>query len=314
MTWQEIKDEFNIKKQADELGVSIWQAPSFLFILMGLIIIAAMTAVYFISRNYDAPEVIILSESSVVAILFTIGNFIINDIERIARANKMKTEFVSIASHQLKTPLTEINWEVELLMSKCSVGLDQKQCELIEGVANATRKMTRLVNDLLDVARIDQGRLSLEREPMSLEKVLTEVVQGNQVIAKTNRVLLEYTPNETFPMVIGDKRKLAVVFDNLISNAIKYITNGGKVSVRAEQANKAIVVTISDNGVGIPQREHDKIFQKFYRIENAAKNQTEGTGLGLFISKNIIEQSGGSIWFESQEGKGTTFWVSLPIA
>ena len=114
---QKIINEFNLKKQADDLGIKVWQTPSFLFIVMGVIIVAAMTGVYVISKHYDSIEVLVLSESIVVALLFTIGNFIIKSVEEVAKSNKMKSEFVSIASHQLKTPISEMKWEIELLLS-----------------------------------------------------------------------------------------------------------------------------------------------------------------------------------------------------
>lgn len=312
--WKRVKHDFDIKRQADELGVKVWQAPSFLFIVMGLVIIAAITGVYFIAKNYDSPEVIVFGEVAVVTVLFTIGNFMIRDIEEMAKANKMKTEFVSIASHQLKTPLTEISWELELLTSKFSEGLSPKQNELILGVGKAAKKMTRLVNDLLDVARIDQGRLSLEKEPVDLKEIIDEAIKGNEFLAKVSGVKIEYCAEENLPMVLGDKRKFGVVFDNLISNAIKYIVDGGVVMISVKKDGDGVVVAVKDDGVGIPEKEHDKIFVKFYRAENTSKNQTEGTGLGLFITKNIVEQSGGTIWFESKEEEGTTFWVSLPNA
>lgn len=307
-------DDFNIKKEADELGVSVWQAPSFLFIVMGLVIITAMTGVYYVAQLYDSPEVLIISESLVSIVLFVIGNFIIRSVSEIARANKIKTEFISIASHQLKTPLSEINWEIELLVSKFSNGLDEKQRCIINEIGKSNRKMIRLVNDLLDVARIDQGRLALNSEKVDLCETAQEVIKNNQVLAQANKVTLALKQEKCVPAIVGDKRKLAVVLDNLVSNAIKYMEDGGQVEVAVAESDGKVKVSVTDNGVGIPKNQQDKIFQKFFRIENATKNQTEGTGLGLYIAKNIIEQSGGKVWFESEENKGSTFYFTLPAA
>jgi len=309
-----IFDGFNLKKEANELGVSVWQTPSFLFIIMGMIIIVAMTGIYFIAQNYDSPELLIASESVVVMILFVIGNFIIKSIEEIARANKVKTEFVSIASHQLKTPLSEISWEVELFISKFSAGLDEKQLGIIKEIGKSNGKMIRLVNDLLDVARIDQGRLALNAEPMDLCAVARDVIEGSKVIAQASNVKLSIKTGKHIPMVIGDKRKMWIVLDNLISNGIKYIEKGGKVDVIVSREGENVKVQITDTGVGISSNQRDMIFQKFFRIESATKNQTEGTGLGLYIAKNIIEQSKGTIWFTSKENEGSTFFFTLPIA
>lgn len=312
--WQRLADEFNIKKQADELGVKIWQAPSFLFIMMGIIIIFAMTVVYYITKYYDSPEAVIFGESSVVAVLFTIGNFIIKSIEEMARANKAKTEFVSIASHQLKTPLSEINWEIELLLSKNREGLSAKQVEIVDNIAHSNEKMMRLVNDLLDVARIDQGRLALVNEQISFGKIVDNVVLSNVILAESRNVKLSVEIDKDLPKIIADKRRIGVVLDNLISNGIKYTKEYGKVEVTARRGAENVLVCVKDNGVGIPKSQQGNVYQKFFRSDNAIKNQTDGTGLGLYIAKNIIEQSGGKIWFESEENKGTSFWFSLPVA
>lgn len=306
-------DQFNIKKEAEDLGVSFWQSPSFLFILMGFIIIVVMTSVYYISKNYDSPELLIVVESLVVIVLFTIGNFIIKSVEEVAQANKMKTEFVSIASHQLKTPLSEINWEVELIMSKFQKGLNEKQKTIISEIGKSNKKMVRLVNDLLDVARIDQGRLALNSEPIDIMMLIQDVLKNNKIFADANHVNLKLKAAKNIPEIIGDKRRIWVVLDNLISNGIKYIEKKGKVEIAVSTKGSFVKVVVSDNGVGIAKNQQDKIFQKFFRVDNITKSQTEGTGLGLYIAKNIVEQSGGSIEFESRENEGTTFSFWLPV-
>lgn len=313
INWSKILDDFNIKKQADELGVSIWQAPSFLFMLMGLIIMIAMTAVYGVSRIYDSPELVVLSETLVVTILFTIGNVIIKSVEEMARANKMKSEFVSVASHQLKTPLSEMSWELELLLAKHQIGLNEKQLELINRLSVSASRMTKLVGDLLDVARIEQGKFVLLKEEFDLEEVIREAIKDDQVYARACGVEIEFKTRGRVPAVVGDKRKIGVVVDNLVSNAVKYIEKRGNVEIILTADKKSVAVSIKDNGVGIPKSQQEKIFQKFFRSDNVVKYQTEGTGLGLYIAKNIIEQSGGKIWFRSAEGEGTTFSFSLPI-
>lgn len=309
-----IRYEFDLKKQADDLGVSVWQTPSFLFIVMGAVIVMAMTGVYFISKNYDSPEVLIISESMVVAILFTIGNFIIRGVDQVARANKMKTEFVSIASHQLKTPITEISWQIELLTSKFSTGLSEKQSELIAQVAHSSQKMKRLIGDLLDVARIDQGQLAFDSELIDLCGIVREAVANQQAFADSSLIKLELTCPVKSAKIFIDKRRMAVVLDNLLSNAIKYNNIDGVVQVILEKRDNEIQVCIRDNGVGIPATQMGNIFQKFYRSDNSAKNNTDGTGLGLYIAKNIIEQSGGELWFHSIENVGSEFYFTLPIA
>ncbi len=308
-----ITDDFNIKKQANELGVNVWQAPSVLFILMGIVVISAMSAIYFVSRNSYSAEILIFSEVAVVLVLLTIGSFIIKSIEEVARANKMKSEFISITSHQLKTPLTEVNWEIEFLLSRYGKLLNQEQKDIIKTITNSNTKIIKLVNDLLDVVRIEQGKFVLTKEKMNIVKAIEEVIEENEFFAKSSNIEIKFVKADFVPEIIADRRRIKVVIDNFISNAIKYIKNKGSVEVSVDEKNGEVIVCVKDNGIGIPRSQHSIIFQKFFRSDNAAKYQTGGTGLGLYISKNIIDQSGGKIWFKSNEGEGSDFYFSLPI-
>lgn len=226
-----LNSEFNLRKQAEDLNISIWQTPSFLFIVMGFVIMVAMAGVYFISNNYNSPDVLVISESLVVAILFTIGNFIIRSVDQVARANKMKTEFISIASHQLKTPIAEINWQIELLLSKFPGGLSEKQQLLIGQIAHSSQKMARLVGDLLDVARIDQGKLALTNEEVDLCSIINDAVINQRPFSITAGVQLKSSCQLKPVKVLVDKKRIAVVLDNLLSNAIKYTPKEGIIEV-----------------------------------------------------------------------------------
>jgi signal transduction histidine kinase len=310
---ENILDEFNLKKQADELGIKFWQTPSFLFIIMGFVITATIGGVYVVSTSYNSPEAVIFMELMLVALLLIIGNSIIKTVEEVAKSNKMKSEFVSIASHQLKTPISEMKWQLELLLSKFSEGLSPKQLEIFKEVEHSGEKMGRLINDLLDVARIDQGQLALSKEKMNFCEMVENAIDAQQSFAKGLNVDLKMLCNFKILEVYVDKRRISVVLDNLISNAIKYIDNNGKVEVIIENIDGFAQFCIRDNGVGIPASDQNNIFQKFFRSNNSIKNQTDGTGLGLYIAKNIVEQSGGKLWFKSIENVGSEFYFSLPL-
>ncbi len=304
-------NDLNLKKQAEELGVKIWYTPSFLFLMMGAIIIIAMTATYFISKNYDSPEILVMAECTVVAVIFIIGNSIIHEVEQIARLNKMKSEFVSIASHQLRTPLSAIRWETEILLSKFASGLNEKQKEAIENISQSGHQMARLVNDLLDVARIDQGQLVLKREKIDLTAITQEVIRDILPLAQAGKVSIIF--DEKNPAwVVGDADKLKLAIENLLSNAIKYTLGKGIVEIGFLKKDRFYNFSIKDNGAGIPAGQQKKIFEKFFRSDNVLKNNTTGTGLGLYITKNIVEQSGGKVWFQSEENKGSVFNFSIP--
>lgn len=304
---------FNLKQEAEDLGVSIWQTPSLLFLFMGVFIILLMVVVFYISKFYDSPEVLIACECGVVVVIFSIGNIIIRSIENIARSNKMKSEFVTIASHQLKTPLSQMNWELELLLSKNKAGLNNKQLEIAKNIRKSQDAMARLVNDLLDVARIDQGKLALIKEEVDLGEIIDSVVADNNILAKASNVKINVKKPEKLSKIIGDKKRIAVVLDNLVSNAVKYISKRGSVEIGVDEEDGKINIYVQDDGVGIPRNQQNKVFQKFFRSNNAVRYQTEGTGLGLYISKNIVEQLGGKMWFKSVEGRGSDFWFYLPI-
>lgn len=313
LIWK-IADGFNLKKQARDLDVKVWQTPSFMFLLMGIIIILTMTIVYFVSRRYNDPQVLIIAEVLVVVVLLTIGNSIIQNIEQMAKINKMKSEFISVASHQLKTPLSQISWEVELMISKNKEGLNEKQLSLIGNIEKANNELKRLVNDLLDVSRIDQGRLVLVKEKFNVAHAIKKAIEEHKFLAKTKGASIDVKIDNFGIEIFGDRRRIGVAINNLISNSIKYIGKNGKIEIGTVKDEEKLLAWVKDNGVGIPEEEHRKIFQKFFRSDNAAKYETDGTGLGLYIAKNIIEQSGGKIWFESKEGKGTTFYFTLPLS
>jgi len=308
-----IINDLNFRRQAKELGISVWKTPSFLFLLMGIIIIVAMTGFYYISNFYNSPEVLVISESVVIITIFSIGNSVISEVERIARLNKMKSEFVSVASHQLRTPLSAIRWETELLLSKFGKGLSEKQKNGIEAVNLLANRMTRLVSDLLDVARIDQGRLILKKSCFNIELVVQENVKEFMPLAKAKNINLIFKNNADPIFIVGDAEKLELAIENIISNAIKYTLGRGKVEISIHKRNGFVVFTCKDNGVGIPEEQHIHVFSKFFRSDNVVKYQTEGTGLGLYIAKNVVEQSGGKIWFQSIEGVGSIFSFFLPL-
>jgi len=308
-----IINDLNIKKQAEELGVSVWQAPSFLFMLMGLITLVAMTATFYISKNYDDPSILVIAECVVVAVIFSIGNSVIQEIEQMARVNKMKTEFVFVASHQLRTPLSAILWEIELLIKKRKEGLSEKQLESLNSISLLSGRMARLVSDLLDVARIDQGKLMLRHDKIDLFAVVDEVIETLDPLVQAKNLQVVFKKCRHECLLSGDAEKLRLAVENLISNAVKYTNNKGKIEIKIEKDGQDLIFSIQDNGVGIPASQQKMVFNKFFRSDNVIRYQTEGTGLGLYIAKNIVEQSGGKIWFQSEEGSGTTFSFSLPI-
>lgn len=310
----QIINDFNLKKQAEDLGIKIWQTPGFLFIIMGFVAMIIMASTYVISLYYDNPQVLIASECVVVSVIFIVGTSVSRFIGRMADLNRMKSEFVAVASHQLRTPISAIRWEIELLLTKLNKSLSAQQIEKLENIAALSHRMTRLVNDLLDVARIDQNKLILRKQNLDLAKLTQAMLKESVAVYEVRQIAVDLDVENNLPAVIGDSEKIKLVLDNLINNAFKYTISGGKIHIGLFKKDKEIIFEIDDNGVGIPEEQASRVFEKFFRSDNASKYQTEGTGLGLYISKNIIEQLGGRIWFQSIENVGSKFSFSLPMA
>lgn len=240
---------------------------------------------------------------------------IIHDITQIKLIDRMKTEFVSVASHQLRTPLTAIKLFTEMLIGKEVGELNKDQQEYLENVYESTERMVRLVNDLLNVTRIESGRLSINPEPTEVNKFLKSVISEANPLARLKKISIDFKVKGKIPVINLDVNLVRQVFHNLITNAIRYSgQKNGRIKITLEKRDaKNILISIGDNGIGIPEKVQKRIFEKFYRADNAVKVATEGTGLGLYVSKMIIEQSDGKIWFESKQGKGTVFFVRLPV-
>jgi signal transduction histidine kinase len=280
---------------------------------MGIINVIAMTATYFFSIRYNEPEIVIIAEIVVVLIIFTIGSLIIKQIEFISSLNKMKSEFVSVASHQLRTPLAAIRWEAELLLSKLDKGMSEKQSRSVDTINILATRMTRLVNDLLDVTKIDQGKMILKTERVDVAETVDEVVDILLPLVKAKKMNIVVKKRNRILAALSDQEKIKLVIENLITNSIKYTRSRGKIEISLSKNAGFIVFSIRDNGVGIPKSQQRQVFSKFFRSDNIVKYQTEGTGLGLYIAKSIVEQSGGRVWFQSREDVGSVFNFSLPV-
>src|SRR3989344_16664 len=239
---------------------------------------------------------------------------ILHDISREKAAEAMKTEFVSLAAHQLRTPLSAIKWTLKIILDGDvgQVGLEQKA--LLEKTYKSNERMIALVNDLLDVARIEEGKYLFKPILTSLETVVEFVANAYKDEAKRKSIQLNFVKQkDDLPKVMADVEKIRLVIQNLIDNALRYTKERGRVVVSVTADENNVEVTVKDNGVGIPTGQKERIFTKFFRASNVLRIDTEGSGLGLFISKNIVDAHGGKIWLESAENEGTAFHFSLPV-
>jgi len=236
---------------------------------------------------------------------------ILHDITREKIIEKMKTEFVSIAAHQLRTPLSAIKWTLRMVLDGDFGPITEEQRDFMEKTYSSNERM---ITDLLDVARIEEGRYLYKPILTNLESVVQFVINSYKDEIKRKKLKLEFKkPEKKLPQVTVDVEKIRLAIQNLFDNAIRYTPSGGQVTISLKSGKKEIECSVKDTGVGIPKDQQERVFTKFFRGANVLRMETEGTGLGLFITKNIIEAHGGKIWFESKEGKGSTFYFTLPV-
>lgn len=247
--------------------------------------------------------------------LEVITNELASANEKLKELDDLKTDFISIASHQLRTPLTAIKGYTSMMIEGSYGEIPEKQKGIIEKVFQSAQRLIYIVNDLLDISRIEQGRFSISLEPIKVANVLKDVVEELQQNAKSKNLSLELAvaPENAELTGTADFNKIRQVFLNVIDNSIKY-TDKGYVRVSVEPRGDKVLVSVKDSGIGISEASMKNLFQKFSRAKGVTKLHTDGSGLGLFIVKKIMEAHGGDVWAESEgEGKGSQFYVSIPV-
>lgn len=238
---------------------------------------------------------------------------IFRDFSDERKIDRAKTEFVSLASHQLRTPLTSINWIIEQFSNKNYGEITPKQENALKTLSASSHHMTDLVNTLLKVSLIDLGTFAIKPISTDISTLANEVLSDLSMEAKMKK--LKFLKRfQAISKIKADPVIIRIIWQNLISNAIHYSPSGGKIKIGIIKHKKDLLLSVTDEGIGIPEKEHDNIFNKLYRASNAEKNDTGGSGLGLYIIKSILDNSGGKIWFNSNKNKGTTFYVTIPLS
>lgn len=312
MKFKRIIDQLNIVAQCRRYSVPLWQCPQFLFLIMGVIIIIAAVTAYLIGTRYiEDPEFIALIVLILSGVLLIFTYIITISFENLAKASRMKSEFVRIVSHQLRSPITNLNWAVDSLMSGEVGRIEKKQLEYFKILKENSGRMKELIKDLLITSRIQEGTLPIKKEKVFLVEIVKSIVSEFQPFALASNVEIKFEFDKNLPEIFTDSHQMKVIIENLLDNAIRYSKRKGTVKIYLGRREEDIYFEIKDDGVGIPHEDQEYIFQKFFRSKSGAQRQ--GSGLGLFINKTIIERLGGKIWFDSEEGKGTTFYFTFPI-
>jgi len=239
---------------------------------------------------------------------------ILHDITREKTVERIKTEFVSLSAHQLRTPLSAIKWTLRMILDGDLGELNKEQRDFLEKTYKSNERMITLISDLLNVTRIEEGRYIYQLLSYDLVEITQSVVDSYKGEIERKNIKFEFKkPEKKLPKILMDEEKIKIAIENLLDNAVRYIFPGGKIIVSIELLENEIQFQIEDSGIGIPRDEQPRIFTKFFRGINAIRMETEGSGLGLFVTKNIVEAHGGRIWFKSEEGKGSTFYFTLPL-
>ncbi len=235
-------------------------------------------------------------------------------LEEVKTISRRKTDFVSAVSHELRTPLTSIKGYASILLAGNLGEVPQEVFSRLEKINKHSDELTHMVNDLLDISRLESGRVTMKPVPQGLMIILekAEDLFGVQLKEKKLELIVNLSPEAK--AVLADSEQLSRIFINIIGNALKFTPAGGKITVRSQKRGHLVQIDISDTGCGIPLESKERIFEEFYRVENSINEQVKGTGLGLALVKHIIEAHGGKIWVESKIGAGSTFSFTLPAA
>jgi len=238
---------------------------------------------------------------------------VFRDVSKEREIDRAKTEFVSLASHQLRTPLSTVSWYAEMLLDEDVGKINKDQEKYLQALYDANHRMVELVNALLNVSRIELGTFAIDPEPIKFLEIADSVIKEQTPQIKEKGLKIEKKYAVDLPIINADPRLLRIILQNLISNAVKYTPEKGSIVIEISKKDLDILVKVKDTGYGIPKTQQSKIFNKLFRADNILAKDCDGTGLGLYIVKAVVEQSGGKIWFESEENKGTTFFTTIPL-
>jgi signal transduction histidine kinase len=228
-------------------------------------------------------------------------------------ANRLKSEFLANMSHELRTPLNAIIGFSEVLQEKLFGELNEKQAEYTEDILTSGRHLLSLINEILDLSKVEAGRMELETAPFDLPLAIENARTFVRERAAKHGITVEMDVDERLGEYVGDERKIKQILLNLLSNAVKFTPEGGRIGINARQVDGAIEISVTDTGIGIAPEDQPKIFEEFRQVGADYAHKVEGTGLGLTLAKKFVELHGGRIWVESEPGKGSTFTFALPL-
>jgi two-component system phosphate regulon sensor histidine kinase PhoR len=238
---------------------------------------------------------------------------VLHDITELRRLERVRRDFVANVSHEFKTPLTAIQGFAETLLGGALDDLENRN-RFVEIIREHAQRLARLTDDLLKLSRIEAGRLELETRPIRVEGIVNGCVETARLNAEARGLRIVVNLPDEMPAIRGDGAQLGEVLQNLLDNALQYTPAGGQIELKARSNGHDVIFTVTDTGIGIPESDLERIFERFYRVDAARSREAGGTGLGLAIARHIVDAHGGRIWVESAIGQGSRFHFSIPRA
>jgi signal transduction histidine kinase len=244
------------------------------------------------------------------AIILIIGSIVAESSRKVITNYKLKEEFIDLVSHQIRSPITNVKWNLELLNQE---KLTKNQSKYVERLAGSVESMVSLVNDFVYLSRLEQSKKELTFQSIDIKNTIEEMLSEMKIFASSKNIVLNLVDNAETGCAKTDQKKIKIVINNVIENALKYSKENSEVRIEIYNQKSKLIIKTSDTGCGIDRESQPFIFDKFYRALDAKKLATDGTGVGLYVSKILLKEMDGEIWFESEKGKGSTFYISLPI-
>lgn len=270
----------------------------------------AAFANYFIFLSQDLPSHPLLGDILISAVFIFEGLIISVMSEARYESEMQKDEFISLAAHELKNPLSSVIGFSELIGLLSKKDKTGKILTYASEIKLQSERMVELINDMLDITKIEIGKFSYKDEPFVFDDLVKEIISHQKIIAKNRQI--DYKGNSP-NVIMGDRYRIGQVVTNLLTNALKYSPQKSKVIVKVKNQNEKIILSVKDFGIGISKSDQKEVFNRFYRTGKAQKNLAEGLGLGLFISSQIVKNYKGKLWVKSQENRGTTMFLELPV-
>lgn len=311
MKIKKIFSAFNLFYDCADYDLPLWQCPQFVFFIMGILTIIATIITFVLGNRYIDNQLLVNFLVLFLACIMLVVSFIItSSFERLAEAGRMKSEFVRIVSHQLKSPLTNLKWALEALFRTKSYKGEEMKC--LEILKENSERMEELAYDLGVISRLRENSLFLKEGEIDIKETISQIIKRLDPLIKARNLAIDIFVKNKVPNISTDPSQFKLVIEILLENAISYSKPQGKIEVFLEKSGPLVKISVKDGGVGIPESDKKHIFKQFFRGKNVVHYKPEGTGLGLFIAKSVVRRLQGTMGFESEEGRGSTFWFSLP--